>query len=150
MYKLLLLAILAITINANPISSKVLNLVKQNEGYSKHLYYDVSGYSIGYGTNLANGLSKGEAELLLKYRLNVVYKQLNKYEWFLAQSPNRKIALIDLTYNLGLPKLLHFKVFLWRLKNGYFHGAANALKDSIWYRQVGKRAKKIYSLIYKG
>ena len=147
--KYLILLFLPMFLYANPLSSKVLSLVKEHEGYSKYLYVDSGGYSIGYGTNLTQGLSKGEAELLLKYRLNVVYGQLQKYRWFHKLSLNRKIAMVDLTYNLGLPKLRTFKVFWWRISHGYYHGAANALKDSLWYSQVGRRAKHIIKLIYK-
>jgi len=148
--KTILLLLLAFNLYASNLSTNVLVLVKQHEGYSKHLYIDSGGYSIGYGTNLTQGLSKPEAELLLKYRLNMVYLKLQEYSWFNKQNSTRKVALIDLAYNLGIPKLLTFKVFIWRLDHNYYHGAANALKDSLWYRQVGIRAKHIYKLIYEG
>jgi len=149
--KTILLLLLAFNLYASNLSNTVLTLVKQHESYSKAVYYDTLGnLTVGYGTNLTQGLSKPEAELLLKYRLNMVYLKLQEYSWFNKQNSTRKVALIDLAYNLGIPRLLTFKVFIWRLDHNYYHGAANALKDSLWYRQVGVRAKHIYKLIYEG
>jgi len=147
--RILLSFILAISLQASMISTTSM-LVKKQEGFSKYLYIDSGGYSIGYGTNLTGGLSKVEANWLLQHRLKMAYIKLTNYSWFRIQNKTRKIALVDLTYNLGLPRLLKFKAFIWCLNNGYYHGAANALKHSLWYSQVGLRAKTIYNMIYKG
>jgi len=147
--KTLLSIILAASLHSSMLSTTS-TLVKKQEGFSKHLYIDRGGYSIGYGTNLTGGLSKVEADWLLNHRLKMAYIKLMDYSWFRVQNKVRKIALVDLTYNLGLPRLLKFKAFIWCLNNGYYHGAANALKHSLWYSQVGSRAKTIYRMIYRG
>ena len=147
-----LLVILILLYNTTYADSNIIKrtakVTAKYEGYSKHLYVDVGGFSIGYGTNLAYGISKAEAMLLLEHRLEIVHKELSKLPWFSNLSDNRKMAIVDMGYNLGVPRLMKFKVFLWRLKNGYYHGAANALKNSLWYTQVGTRAKHIYQLIH--
>ena len=129
---------------------QTLAVTKQHEGFSRYLYVDNGNYSIGYGTNLSGGISKEEAELLLKYRLSKTYKKLIKYDRYSRLNTPRKIAVLDLTYNLGITKLLRFRHFIWRLKHGYYKAAANALRESAWYHQVGNRALYIVNIIEKG
>ena len=145
---LILLIGLFTQMQAQTLIESTIELTKKYEGYSKNLYIDSNGYSIGYGTNLVNGINKEEALLLLKYRLKKVNRQLSKYSWFNNLSKNRKIALIDLGYNLGIQKLLTFHSFIWCIKNGYYHAASNALRNSLWYKQVGNRSKRICAIIY--
>ena len=53
--------------------------IKQEEGYKAKPYTDTAGnITIGYGTNLSIGISKDEAELLMKHRLQLNGKELGK------------------------------------------------------------------------
>ena len=147
-FSLLLLKLLLLA--DNTLIYQTLVVTKQHEGFSKYLYMDNGNYSIGYGTNLSGGISKDEAELLLRYRLNKTYKKLIKYDWYSCLNTPRKIAVLDLAYNLGITKLLRFRHFIWRLKHSYYKAAANALRESAWYHQVGSRALYIVNIIEKG
>ncbi len=150
MKRLIIIMVTAVlTVNATMISQLAAE-VKKQEGYSKYLYIDNGGYSIGYGTNVTDGLSKVEANWLLIHRLYVARKKLERFGWYRVQNRTRKMALIDLTYNLGISRLLRFRDFIWCLSHGYFHAAANQLKSSLWFSQVGRRGRKIYTMIYFG
>lgn len=129
---------------------KAVELIKKHEGYSRYLYYDANGYSIGYGTNLNDGISKEEALFLLKFRLRKIESKLKRHTWYNKLSVSRKIVLLDMAYNLGLPKLYKFKDFIWCLKHGYYHGASNRMKKSLWYKQTKNRAEYLIKLMYYG
>lgn len=145
---LLLILFVVSSVFAEQTLTHATRLIKQHEGYSKHLYVDTNGYSIGYGTNLTYGITKEEASLLLKHRLSIVEHQLQQYVWYNELPINRKVVLLDMTYNIGLAKLLQFKGFIWCLKNKYWHAAANHMKSSLWYHQTGNRAKSLVYMMY--
>jgi lysozyme len=131
-------------------TSIALQTIKQHEGYSQYLYKDVDSYSIGYGTHLARGLSKAEATLLLNHRLAIVEQQLLKYKWYTHLNPIRQSIIQNMTYNLGLSGLLKFKHLIWCLKTNYFNAAANNMRQSLWYKQTGNRAKYLINQMKQG
>jgi len=139
---------LTINLNANNLIESTVNQVKLHEGFRAKPYKDTCGLSIGYGTTLI--LTKNEAEVLLRMRLLKLYAELNKYYWFTQSNNARKQVLLDMAYNLGLNGLKSFKKMIWSLNHKYYHGAANAMKDSLWYRQVGNRGKLLYKMMYYG
>lgn len=146
-YNLILLTFLLVP----NIFAKELDLVSMTakyEGFKANPYIDAEGISIGYGTHLP--LTKYEAKLLMVHRLSIANAQLKKYSWFNKLSYNRKIVIIEIVYQLGLPVFLTFHNTIWCLKNEYYHAAANHLKDSLWYKQSGHRSKELVRLFYKG
>lgn len=80
---------------------------------------------------------------------NVAIKPLEQYEPLLMSklSPIRKRALINLCFNLGITKLLQFKQTLYYLSIGCYDKSAQQLKQSKWYKQVGKRGPRIVNMI---
>lgn len=69
------------------------------------------------------------------------------FEGFNDFSENRKVAIVDLVFNLGLAGLRKFITFGAAVRNLQWDAAAAALRNSRWYRQVGKRADGIIALI---
>lgn len=69
--------------------------------------------------------------------------------WYKRLSPIRKAVILDMAYNLGLGGILQFKAMIWALDKGYYHGAANAMRESVWCKQVGNRCTHLYNLMYK-
>lgn len=53
-----------------------------------------------------------------------------------ALSEKRKRALINLSFQLGVPRFLGFKKFWAALEQYDFEAAAHELEDSLWYRQT--------------
>lgn len=52
-------------------------------------------------------------------------------------------VLVNMLFNLGRPRLTKFKNFNTKLIEGDWAGAAPEGRDSIWFRQVGKRAERL-------
>ncbi|MBO5837175.1 MAG: glycoside hydrolase family protein, partial [Oscillospiraceae bacterium] len=93
-------------------SDKLVEVLKKMEGFSKKPYWDVSQYTVGYGTRCPDdkleqykkeGITKAEAEALLKKDLASREKAINnfidKYELKLKQ--HQFDALVSFTYNCG-------------------------------------------------
>lgn len=64
-----------------------------------------------------------------------------------ALSAIRKRAVIDLAYNLGKGGLSKFTQFIAAMKAQDFTKAGTCLRDSAWYKQVGKRGPNIITMI---
>jgi lysozyme len=86
--------------------------VKEYEGYSALVYECTAGYAtIGYGRNIEQkGITKSEAEFLLHNDLEQSIKEISNIVKDFNDLPDKvKLVLIDMTYNLGLSKLLTFE-----------------------------------------
>ena len=95
------------------VSDALVEIVKQEEGFSSKPYWDYGQYTIGYGTRCPddmleeykkNGISKEEAEVLLRNYLAKTEKTINtkfidKYDLKLTQG--QFDALVTFTYNCG-------------------------------------------------
>jgi lysozyme len=104
--------------------------INGNESLQLFPYTDTTGnITIGYGTNLSAGISNDEAKYL---------------------RDNRISALIELLYNMGLPRLRTFAKALAALCNDDFEAAANEFLNSLWHRQVGHRAEVLAGMIATG
>lgn len=129
-------------------------MIKRHEGFRTFPYKCTAGkLTIGYGRNLeAAGIRKDEAEVLLENDINDVVEGLaiNKNIPYQKLSDNRKIALIDLCFNIGMTSLLKFKKMLKALRESNYEVAAIELLDSKYARQVPNRAKEIANIIRTG
>ena len=108
--------------------------------------------TIGVGRNLTDkGISFQEAQLLLTNDISAATADLQAALPWTAMLDNvRKGALLNMTFNLGIGGLLEFHDFLARMERGDFPGAAGAMLDSLWARQVGARATRLSIQIEKG
>ena len=90
------------------ISSAGVELIKGFEGYSQYAYWDVSQWSIGYGTacgenEYPNGITEAQAETLLKNALVKYELYVNDFlaDNGISLNQNQYDALCSFTYNLG-------------------------------------------------
>lgn len=94
---------------AKKISAKGLQLLKQFEGCRLTAYWDVNGYSIGYGHH-AKDITKGmtidqnAADEFLKKDVAKFEKAVNALKYDFNQ--NQFDALVDFAYNCGAGNLL--------------------------------------------
>ena len=58
--------------------------------------------------------------------------------------------MIDMCFNMGLPRLSKFKNSLAAMKNGDYDIAALEFLDSNWAKQVGSRSITITDMIRSG
>lgn len=145
-----------------PITGK--DITKYYEGFRDKIYIDTKGNpTIGYGFNLADEgvrsalpkevvsgkrpLKQVEAEGVFNKLYTTAQKDAIAFagqDTFGKLDPQRRDVLIDMSYNLGLPKLSGFKRFRQALQKGDYDKAAVEMKDSDWYHQTGRRAKAHY------
>ena len=62
----------------------------------------------------------------------------------------RKDAIIDLCFNIGLPRMKGFKKALAAMDGADYDTAATEFLDSRWAKQVGSRAVTITNMIRSG
>lgn len=122
------------------------------EGLKLELYTDSVGKkSIGVGRNLDDrGISRKEALFLLEEDVAICLKELEVHPWYTRQPQGVREALINMCFNLGMPRLLTFKKMIAALDGGNLHQASLEALDSLWAKQVGQRAKDISARIRDG
>ena len=109
--------------------------------------------TIGYGRNLDDvGISLDEADYMFNNDFNKAYEDvlwlLTKYDIDVNNlSECRLFVLTDMCFNLGRARLFMFKKLFQALKKGDYDTAAEEMKDSNWYKQVGNRAKKLCDMM---
>ena len=125
----------------------------RDEGVRLRLYQDTVGkWTIGCGRNLSdNGISQQEALLLLEHDIENAERDARKacpkYE---TLSGTRQRALCNMSFNLGLTRLLRFRKMLTAIADADFETAATEALKSRWATQVGQRAVRIAALIRAG
>lgn len=125
--------------------------IKKCEGFSSKPYKDTVGVlTIGYGTNIAQGITVKQADLLMRAEIESCLAQLKQFDWYIIQPHEVKTALLNMCYNLGISRLLGFRKMIAHLKTGDRTNAALEALNSKWAEQVGHRAKDIAIMIREG
>jgi len=107
--------------------------------------------TIGVGRCLdLHGLSSDEIHLLLTNDIALCVDTLKHFAWFTELDSIRQRAIVDICFNVGLANLLQFHVMISALANHDYRRAAIAAQQSIWFKQVGKRASHIVNMIETG
>ncbi|PAF49274.1 hypothetical protein BKH41_03785 [Helicobacter sp. 12S02232-10] len=152
------------TNNPSPISEEVLEMIKKHEGYRGQVYLDTASIeTIGYGRNLKQyplseeeqrniklnfGVyGKKEAQEWLKNHLEELYNELYQYRWFKNLDATRQSIILDMAYNLGIPRLLLFKKMILALNSKDYSNASREMLNSSWAMQVKDRAKRLSQLM---
>ena len=155
---------------------KMKNLLDQlveHEGLMLNVYQDHLGIdTIGIGRNLIDrGISEKELENMGK-SLDEIYKDgITKEDSYMLASNDisiveaelsfhhpcikdigeaRQRVLIDMAYNMGVPRLLKFKKMWEAIHKGSYNTASTEMLDSKWALQVKKRAIKLCSVMQSG
>lgn len=134
------------------IDPKLKAWIKKCEGYSAKPYKDtVDKLTIGWGRNLDDvGISTDEAELMINNDIMSSINDLKQYSWYLIQPESVKNALINMRFNMGMPRLLAFKKMIRALINKDYVRASMEALNSKWANQVGQRAKDVAVMIREG
>ncbi len=108
--------------------------------------------TIGVGRNIQDvGITQAEALVLLRDDIVRVRGELRTaIPFFDGLTKNRQRALMDMCFNLGLPKFLKFRKMLSAISEGDYIKAAGEMVDSEWARQVGARAKNLSEQMRNG
>lgn len=100
--------------------------------------------TIGAGRNLEDvGLSDDEIRVLLRNDIARVHAQARMEPWWPHVSANdaRARAMLDLIFNLGLEGLRKFRKMLAAIQRDNWAEAAIELEESLYFHQVGRRAR---------
>ena len=134
----------------------IIEMLRKHEGIETHAYTDTVGkVTIGVGRNIDSkggiGISDEEIDYLLTNDVRRVNAELVAgFSWYNAIAPARKDAMMDICFNLGLPRLKKFKKALSAMALGDYEAAATEFLDSRWAKQVGQRAITITNMIRSG
>lgn len=111
--------------------------LRRDEGVRLKPYTDTVGkLTIGVGRNLTDdGITEAEAAALLVNDVGSVVAQLSPLAWWAALDEIRQWAIVNMAFNLGVPRLLHFPSMIHFLSLKDFESAANAALDSDWARE---------------
>lgn len=147
---------------------KLLDFTGENEGLRLTVYKCPAGKdTIGYGHNITdNGIPKEVwpeingwsatdrvdnlqitepiARKLFEIDIRKAENELlGIFPEFDMFSENRKIALIDMMFNLGLGSFRGFTRMISAINLGMWKLAVQEVKNSLYYRQVTNRAKRV-------
>jgi len=127
-------------------------MLKRHEGLRLKPYLCTADkLTIGYGRNLESmGISLYEAEVMLVSDIERCYNELEVFEWFVSLDMVRQEAVVDLLFNLGLPRFLGFKKMIKHLSNKDYSQAAAELLNSRYAIQVGDRANELAYMLERG
>jgi len=145
-----------------------------SEGLRLQVYKDTLGIdTIGIGRNLEDrGITKEELEWMDIPNIDVVYEmgiteadavylaendvQIVEEELVRAHpcvdslDAVRQLIVIDMAFNMGVPRLNKFKMMWAAIENEDYPTAAKEMLDSRWARQVKGRATKLANAMHNG
>ena len=154
--------------------SHFLDKLIEHEGMVLTVYQDSLGIdTIGIGRNLKDrGISKEELDYLDIPSMEVVYEQgiteadarylalndITIVENELCRVHScveeldsvRQLVLMDMAFNMGVPRLCKFKKMWNAIHEQNFETASLEMMDSRWARQVGRRAKILSEAMKSG
>jgi lysozyme len=122
----------------------------KHEGLRLDMYKDSLGiYTIGVGHNIQDrGITARVAAVMLEEDIDVAVEDLKRNVSFFDDLPEAaQEALVNLCFNMGIPRLMQFKKTLSFLREGKYDKAANELLDSRYASQVGYRALEVAQMI---
>ena len=132
---------------------KLIDLIIYHEGLELKPYRCTAGHlTIGIGRNLDDrGITEDEARFLCKNDIQIVERELGgKFPFITGLGDARIRVLLDMAFNLGVPRLCAFQN-MWRaLEERDFEEAAKEMLDSRWASQVGQRAERLATAMRTG
>jgi lysozyme len=134
-------------------SHKICTLIAKDEGFIPKLYKDIKGFNtIGYGFNLDNSdMPQEVAELWLNLNIKNIEKLLSSTLTFWSSMVDaRQYVLLNMAYQIGVSGLLKFTDMLHALENCDYYLAADAMKNSNWYKEFTNRATRLINIMRSG
>lgn len=124
-------------------------LIKE-EGLELKPYVDSVGkLTIGIGRNLDDrGITEEEAYFLCRNDMAIAYRECkNNFKFFDDLPDDAQLVLADMCFNMGITKLKTFTKTMQLIEKHDFKAASVEMLDSLWARQVGKRAVELSEIL---
>lgn len=120
--------------------------LKRDEGVRREAYLDEEGnWTIGVGhligpsemwmTKPGVQLTDQQVDTIFAHDLAELEAELSRIPWYGGLDDARRGAMLNMAFNLGVPKLLHFPTMIHYLSLDEFEAAASAALDSEWANQ---------------
>ena len=105
--------------------------------------------TIGIGHNLQDNPLSEEVILFLFYiDLKHAYQTAQSLvPGLLELERNRRLAIVNMAFNLGYHRLKGFESMLEAVNDGRWEHAAHHARNSHWFVQVGDRAKRVVLML---
>ena len=132
---------------------KMIEQLVDHEGLELHPYEDSLGIlTIGVGRNLEErGISEDEAFYLLGNDIEIIWDELIKQHPIVEDlDDQRQMILLDMAFNMGVPRLGKFKKMWAAIEDGDMSEASKQALDSRWADQVGRRAERLAERLTSG
>ena len=129
------------------------DILIRHEGLRLKAYRDtVKKLTIGVGRNLDDvGITREEALFLLDNDIVRVRREvLKSFPWFSHLNAVRQNVVLNMVFNMGLPRFRQFKKTIAAIKAKKWDEAADEMLDSRWARQVGRRARELATMMRTG
>jgi len=127
--------------------------LRLHEGVEHKPYKCTAGYlTIGVGRNIEErGLSDDEIDYILSNDVNIATDELvENFDWYADLDPIRQRVVIDMVFNLGMPRFKQFKNMITAIEAEDYVQASNEMMDSRWAEQVGLRASRLAEMMETG
>jgi len=155
-------------------TSHFLDKLIEHEGMVLNVYKDTLGIdTIGIGRNLKDrgiskeelayldipnidavyqhGITEADARFLAMNDIKIVEDELCRVHTCVEELDSvRQLILMDMAFNMGVPRLCKFKKMWNAIHEGNFEAASYEMLDSRWARQVGRRANKLSDAMKSG
>ena len=132
---------------------KMIEQLVDHEGLELHPYEDSLGIlTIGVGRNLEErGISEDEAFYLLGNDIEIIWDELIKQHPIVEDlDDQRQMILLDMAFNMGVPRLGKFKKMWAAIEDGDMIEASKQALASRWADQVGRRAERLAERLTSG
>ena len=134
-------------------------MIKRHEGLRLDVYQCSQNFhTVGYGHNLdahddpipSEPIIMELAEEYFDKDLRDAIYDAGKLPVYFSLDEVRQCALIDLVFNMGVKSVFKFHKMLQYIAVSDYNNASIQLLDSLYARQVGKRADEIAEMIRTG
>lgn len=127
--------------------------LRLHEGVEQKPYKCTAGYlTIGVGRNIEErGLSDDEIDYILNNDVDIATSELaTSFDWFAGLDDVRMRVVVDMVFNLGMPRFKQFQNMISAIEAGDWAEAAAQMMDSRWAKQVGARAERLRDMMETG
>ena len=130
--------------------------LRRDEGVRYSAYQDSLGYwTIGCGrlidARFGDGLTPEEVDYLLENDVADTAREVYAaWPWVAGLDAVRRRVLMNMAFNLGVPKLKLFKATLAAVAQGDYVKASEQMLKSRWAGQVGARAQRLARMMATG
>jgi len=98
-----------------------------------------------------HGITEADAAYLLENDVQIVEDELLKAHPCVAELDSvRQLVLVDMAFNMGVPRLCKFKKMWNAIHEQDFRNAAKEMLDSRWAIQVKLRSTKLAHAMHHG